>query len=250
VVGAMGPGVLLEKKAEVAREYVRRLLTSGIGDNILRILLYGSTLRGDAREDSDIDLLVIAGGEIARVQRQCSDVSFDLMLESGELVSSLVYCYDDYRDPSYFVGMVKESAREVYAVSEDSARRREALDLLDLAARYAAMARSMHRDETARGVVDLGYNAAELCAKALLVAKAGTYPKSHAGIVRQLGSELVKAGEIDAEVGRAMNRGLERRNKARYDAHAVIALSDAREMLELADGLLALARERLASIDG
>jgi uncharacterized protein (UPF0332 family) len=60
----------------------------------------------------------------------------------------------------------------------------------------------------------------------------------------------VKAGEIDAEVGRAMNRGLERRNKARYDAHAVIALSDAREMLELADGLLALARERLASIDG
>jgi uncharacterized protein (UPF0332 family)/predicted nucleotidyltransferase len=241
----MKTGTMLETKERVAHEFVRRLTKSRIADCVIRVLLYGSTLRGDARQDSDIDLLVVAGGELDRVRRECADLSFDLMLESGELVSPLVYCPDDYRDPSYFVGMVKETAREVYAVSDETARRREASDLVDLASRYLSMARSIFREENARGVVDLGYNAAELCVKALLLAGIGPYPKSHAGIVRHFGSHLVKAGIAEAELGRALNRGFERRNRARYDAHAAITPADAREALELADNLLVLARREL-----
>lgn len=40
------------------REFIRRL--RGVeGDNLLRVILFGSTARGEAREDSDIDLFVL-----------------------------------------------------------------------------------------------------------------------------------------------------------------------------------------------
>jgi predicted nucleotidyltransferase len=112
----------LQRKEDVAREFVARLVSSRIADCVTRVLLFGSTLRGDAREDSDIDLLVVAGGDIERVREQRSDLSFDLLLDSGELVSPLVYCVDEYRDPAYFVALVKRSAREVYTVSDETVR--------------------------------------------------------------------------------------------------------------------------------
>ena len=43
---------------KATREFIRRL--RGVeGDNLLRVILFGSTARGEAREDSDIDLFVL-----------------------------------------------------------------------------------------------------------------------------------------------------------------------------------------------
>jgi predicted nucleotidyltransferase len=50
--------------AEVAgylREVVDKL-SAALGDRLLGVVLYGSHARGEAREDSDVDLLVIARG--------------------------------------------------------------------------------------------------------------------------------------------------------------------------------------------
>ncbi|HID61522.1 MAG TPA: nucleotidyltransferase domain-containing protein, partial [Anaerolineae bacterium] len=54
------------------------------------MILYGSVLRGDAHEESDIDVLIIATGDLRRVDETCGDIAFDVMLDHNELVSPMV----------------------------------------------------------------------------------------------------------------------------------------------------------------
>lgn len=56
-----------------------------------RIVLYGSRARGDARPDSDRDLLVLLDGPVDRRREESIwDRLFDFDLETGELVSVIV----------------------------------------------------------------------------------------------------------------------------------------------------------------
>ena len=47
---------------------LRRRLIGIYGDRLLKMLLYGSHARGDARPDSDIDVMVILRGEVRPYQ--------------------------------------------------------------------------------------------------------------------------------------------------------------------------------------
>jgi len=49
---------LTEKEKQVVKELVDELKKL-YGDNLSRVILYGSKARGDATEDSDIDILVV-----------------------------------------------------------------------------------------------------------------------------------------------------------------------------------------------
>lgn len=55
-------------------------------------ILYGSEARGDARADSDIDVLILLDGEKRNLQRE-TDISgalYDLELKTGTLISPLI----------------------------------------------------------------------------------------------------------------------------------------------------------------
>ena len=70
--------------AEIIERYVREV--SGIyGSHLKKIILYGSYARGDFREDSDIDIMILVDlddSEIKAAGRRLSDVTFDINFES------------------------------------------------------------------------------------------------------------------------------------------------------------------------
>ncbi|MGB9775919.1 MAG: HEPN domain-containing protein [Anaerolineae bacterium] len=241
---------LLERKYRALEEFTTRVRSSPVGNRVARMILYGSLLRGDAGPESDVDLLVIATGDVGTVRRALSDIAFEVMLEHGELVSPMVYCPDEYRYPHAFLRQVRETGKEVYRVDENTMRRQEALDLLALAQRYLEMARALRgRREYIRGVIDLAYNAAELSAKGLLLLREGEWPKTHSGVVQQFSRAFIVAEPVvEPGVGRAFHQALDWRNRARYDPHATLTEADADDVIGAAEKLVdLLQREVYAS---
>ena len=80
-IGPMRETSILEKKHQAIEDFTRRLLASEVGDSIAKIVLFGSVLRGEASEESDIDLLIIALDAPDRVKEATSEASFDTILE-------------------------------------------------------------------------------------------------------------------------------------------------------------------------
>lgn len=74
---------------EQAFEAFADRLTDECGAEIERIILYGSVVRGEARADSDVDVLIVVEDETARdiVSEQASSIAFDIQLEYDVSVS-------------------------------------------------------------------------------------------------------------------------------------------------------------------
>jgi|Deesub1362B_J571_1020462.scaffolds.fasta_scaffold08216_2 predicted nucleotidyltransferase len=51
---------ILDRKYLAIDDFTRRLLNSEVKDLIAKVLLFGSVRKGDARAESDVDLLVLA----------------------------------------------------------------------------------------------------------------------------------------------------------------------------------------------
>jgi len=87
----------------LVREFKRRAQLA-LPDRIVRVMLYGSRARGDARPDSDWDVAIFVTGEpTSRDRSVLSDIGYDLMLESGQYLQTIAI--DAARSPerSHFV---------------------------------------------------------------------------------------------------------------------------------------------------
>lgn len=88
------------------------------GGRIEQILLYGSYARGDADGDSDIDIAAIVHGgrqELQEKLKKVWDVSSDLELKYGVVISPTVIPYDEYmaykEDLPYYRNISEEGIR-------------------------------------------------------------------------------------------------------------------------------------------
>lgn len=84
------------------------------GERYRGLVLYGSRARGDAREDSDVDLLLLLEGpvEVGREIRRSSGVVARLALEAGLVLSLIPVGISEYRaslDP-YLINARAEGA--------------------------------------------------------------------------------------------------------------------------------------------
>lgn len=74
----------------MAREYASRVRAQ-LGAHVHQIVLFGSRARGDAREDSDFDLLVIVDKATPEVRRATLDTSVAMMDRYNRIFSTLLY---------------------------------------------------------------------------------------------------------------------------------------------------------------
>lgn len=88
------------------------------GGRIEQILLYGSYARGDADGDSDIDIAAIVHGDRQELQEKLKkvwDVSSDLELKYGVIISPTVIPYDEFmaykEDLPYYRNISEEEIR-------------------------------------------------------------------------------------------------------------------------------------------
>lgn len=80
-------------------EQLRRSLVSGV---IAKIVLFGSVVAGRAKEDSDIDVVVVGTRVLKSILDVCADAQLETWLKFHEAVEPLVYPIESLRRTDNF----------------------------------------------------------------------------------------------------------------------------------------------------
>jgi uncharacterized protein len=84
------------------------------GDQIERVILFGSVARGQATGESDIDLLIVIKFEDYVLRRQLIGYAYDMFLKTGYMLSVKALSVQDYereRNFSFFSEILAEGVR-------------------------------------------------------------------------------------------------------------------------------------------
>ena len=87
---------LSELETQVLARFRHRLQTR-LAEEPIEVMLFGSKARGESREDSDLDVLVIVSGEDWRLCDQVYEIATDLLLETGVCISPKIISASQYR---------------------------------------------------------------------------------------------------------------------------------------------------------
>ena len=92
---------------------LRAGLAQRLGDRLGAVYLYGSRARGDARPDSDIDVLVVLRGEFDyfKTMDQISDLAWTLSLENDVVIAQVLVSEEKYsqNDTLFMINVHREA---------------------------------------------------------------------------------------------------------------------------------------------
>lgn len=221
------------------------LLKSEIKNKIFKIYIFGSHVKGEATEKSDVDLLILTS-DGTQVEKILLDQILDFQLTHKiplEVITSSIN--ELYPVKDYFLYNVMRYGLEVYSVEEQEIKREAVRNLIELAEEYLESAEEVLERNRFRLAVDAAYNAAELSAKGLILLKQDDLPGSHGGVVNIFSQLYINTKEISKDTGRSVNVGLKLRNDARYKSNSIITRNNAEEVVDLAKTLLKFAKEKI-----
>lgn len=96
----------MHNRVEIAREFADTINS----DDIVKIILFGSVARGDDREDSDIDILIVSPN--ARdIRKEINKVVVDIVLEKEQLISAHLMTENHFnktKDYPFLTNVLKE----------------------------------------------------------------------------------------------------------------------------------------------
>ena len=98
-------GEIDELRAKALETFVDKLKKRE-GDNLLKVVLFGSVARGDSRPYSDIDVFVLMkNGAYVELVERISEIYIDVNMEEGECkvwLSPFVATQEEYHERKFF----------------------------------------------------------------------------------------------------------------------------------------------------
>jgi len=230
---------------EVINSFKEYLLKSEIKDEIVKIILFGSSAKGNATPNSDIDVLImIKNGK--RNEEYLMDKVYEYMIESNAPLEVVTSTIDDlFWGKDYFLYNIISYGEEIYTMKREEIKMIMVKELKNLAEEYLESVKEVLPGNRIRLAIDAAYNAAELAAKGLILLKKDDLPGSHGGVVSLFGNLYVKTKELNRDMGKDFNLALKLRNEARYKLNAILTIDDAKMILNLADDLIKIVREKI-----
>ncbi|VVB88750.1 Nucleotidyltransferase domain protein [uncultured archaeon] len=83
------------QKPKALQEFLK-IAKQNHGAKVEKIILFGSYARGEATEESDIDILVITSGNRFEMQKNLSGIAVDILLKTGEYISAKAVSTEEY----------------------------------------------------------------------------------------------------------------------------------------------------------
>lgn len=91
------PSFGLTEKDQLALKKFKEAVTKALGNELVELTLFGSKARGDAREDSDIDILVITNSGNWRLRDVVYRIVNNILLDDDINISPKVIGKEDYK---------------------------------------------------------------------------------------------------------------------------------------------------------
>jgi predicted nucleotidyltransferase len=89
---------LSSQESDALRIFAQRVRVA-LGPELVELRLFGSKARGDARPDSDLDVLVVVTGDRVRAEDLVIDAAFDVNVASDLYISPRVVTATSLTDP-------------------------------------------------------------------------------------------------------------------------------------------------------
>lgn len=86
----------MSEKERYAVERFRETVKSRLGEYVISMSVFGSKVRGDYKESSDIDIIVIVKERSLDVMDQIAEITSDLNIEHEFSISPVVFSEQEY----------------------------------------------------------------------------------------------------------------------------------------------------------
>ena len=91
----------MKTNIEKAREYAG-IVREKLGRHVMQIVLFGSQARGDAREGSDYDFLVVVDERTRSAREAVLDAGVEMLNRYDQLFAALLYSDEEWRESRQF----------------------------------------------------------------------------------------------------------------------------------------------------